>query len=213
MKSRQLEILLYLIEVKKTTYTKLAQQFEVSRKTIMRDIDKLSSMGIPVYTQQGYAGGIFLAPEYRFDKSFFTTAEIEDMILAFHIAAHLKQKTGKNSVLKKLELLVPELAFLKELDFSEYLKIELIEKPVTACTPVCETINTGLDEEVFLRLTIAQTHYVVAPLYYILRTDGLYLYCTDSKCYFTFPIDGITACSTTNQAFNRKDYQTAFSVK
>lgn len=50
MRSRQLEILLYLMETKKSTYAELADQFEVSKKTIMRDIDKISGMGIPVYT-------------------------------------------------------------------------------------------------------------------------------------------------------------------
>ena len=46
------------MEIKKTTCAKLAQHFEVSKKTIMRDIDKLSGMGIPVYTQPGYEGGV-----------------------------------------------------------------------------------------------------------------------------------------------------------
>ena len=127
MKSRQLEILLYLMERKKSTYAELAAQFEVSKKTIMRDIDKISAMGIPVYTQTGYKGGVFLASDYRFDKSFFTAEEIEDIILAFHIVQHLDPEAGKRSALKKLELLIPELTFLKEFDFTEYLKIELLQ--------------------------------------------------------------------------------------
>lgn len=105
MRSRQLEILLYLMETKKSTYAELANHFEVSKKTIMRDIDKISGMGVPVYTQPGYEGGVFLAPDYRFDRSFFTAEEIEDIILAFHIARHFKSGAGKSSALKKLELL------------------------------------------------------------------------------------------------------------
>lgn len=108
MRSRQLEILLYLMETKKSTYTELANHFEVSKKTIMRDIDKISGIGVPVYTQPGYEGGVFLAPHYRFNRSFFTAEEIEDIILAFHIVYHLNSSVGKNSALKKLELLIPE---------------------------------------------------------------------------------------------------------
>lgn len=88
MKSRQLEILLYLLDIKKTTCAVLAQRFEVSQRTILRDLDKLSAMGVPVWTQPGYEGGVFLSPNYRFDRSFFTTEEIGDIILAFHMLPH-----------------------------------------------------------------------------------------------------------------------------
>ena len=89
------------MEIKKTSCATLAQHFEVSKKTIMRDIDKLSGMGIPVYTQPGYKGGVFLAPEYSLNRSFFSALEVEDIILAFHIINHLKGRDGKSSVLKK----------------------------------------------------------------------------------------------------------------
>ena len=174
MKSRQLEIMLYLMETKKTTCSELAQHFEVSKKTILRDIDKLSAIGIPIYTQPGYAGGVFLDPNYRFSKSFFTAAEVEDIVFAFHIVHHLNPRGGKNSALKKLELLLPELAFLKEFDFAEYLKLELLQSPATTRTPVCETINEGLDDEVFLEIIAGGEPYCIAPLYYILRPNGLF---------------------------------------
>lgn len=163
MKSRQLEILLYLMETKKTTYAELAQHFEVSKKTVMRDIDKLSGMGIPIHTQPGYKGGIFLLSDYRFSKSFFTATEIEDIILAFHIVRHLDLRKEKHSALKKVELLIPELTFLKEFDFDEY-------------------------------------------LYYILRSDGLYLYCTDGNSFLTLKTDQISQCEITNCEFDRADY-------
>lgn len=173
----------------------------------MRDIDKLSGMGIPVYTQPGYEGGVFLAPEYSLNRSFFSALEVEDIILAFHIINHLKGRDGKSSVLKKIESLVPELAFLKESDLAEYLKIELIEKPVRVCTTVCKTINAGLNDEVFLEITVDSERYSVAPMYYILRPDGLYIYCKDDKQDFTFRIDNISECEKTAREFDRADYQ------
>lgn len=206
MKSRQLEILLYLMETKKTTYAELAQHFEVSKKTVMRDIDKLSGMGIPIHTQPGYKGGIFLLSDYWFSKSFFTATEIEDIILAFHIVRHLDLRKEKHSALKKLELLIPELTFLKELDFDEYLKIELLQKPVTTRTPVCEVINSGLDGKRFLDMIAAGEQYRIAPLYYILRSDGLYLYCTDGNSFLTLKTDQISQCEITNCEFDRADY-------
>lgn len=206
IKSRQLVILIHLMDTKKSTYTELARLFEVSRKTIMRDIDKLSGMGIPIYTQPGYGGGIFLSPNYRFNHSFFTGTEIEDIILALHIAKHLHKRPGKNTALQKLEMLIPELAFLKELDFDKYLKIELLSKPITAQTPICSAINKGLDEEIFLDITIRKKCYTVAPLYYILRPDGLHLYSTDGTNFFTFEVANISQCKITSQIFDRTEY-------
>lgn len=201
MRSRQLEILLYLLDVKKTTCTVLAQRFEVSRRTILRDLDKLSAMGVPVWTQSGYEGGVFLSPDYRFDRSFFTAEEIEDMILAFHLADHLRQR--QQSALKKLELLVPELAFLKEFDLREYLKLELLPKPVNMQTDICQRINEGLDDEVLLQITVGNHVHTIAPLYYILRPDGLYLHCADQDQTCTFPVEQIQACSRTETEFDR----------
>ena len=201
MKSRQLEILLYLLDVKKTTCAVLAQRFEVSRRTILRDLDKLSAMGVPVWTQSGYEGGVFLSPDYRFDRSFFTAEEIGDMILAFHLADHLRQR--QQPALKKLELLVPELAFLKEFDLREYLKLELLPKPVNMQTDICQKINEGLDDEVLLQITVGDHVHTVAPLYYILRPDGLYLYCADQDQARTFPVEQIQACSRTETEFDR----------
>lgn len=172
----------------------------------MRDIDKLSGMGIPIHTQPGYKGGIFLLSDYRFSKSFFTATEIEDIILAFHIVRHLDLRKEKHSALKKVELLIPELTFLKEFDFDEYLKIELLQKPVMTRTPVCEVINSGLDGERFLDMIAAGEQYRIAPLYYILRSDGLYLYCTDGNSFLTLKTDQISQCEITNCEFDRADY-------
>lgn len=208
IKNRQLEILLHLIEVKKTTYAKLAQKFEVSKKTIIRDIDNLSSMGIPIYTQAGYGGGIYINPDYKFSNSFFTSQEIEEIILAFRIVDSFNNKHTKSQVLHKLEMLVPELTFLKEYDLREYLKVELLSEPVTIHTPICDTINFGMDEEIFLSILLDEKKYTVAPLCYILRPDGLYLYCASENNYQIFPVSKITKCISLKQTFNREEYKT-----
>ena len=58
--SRLFEIIYILLEKKKVTAPELAERFEVSVRTIYRDIDALSSAGIPVYCTQGKGGGIGL---------------------------------------------------------------------------------------------------------------------------------------------------------
>lgn len=81
--NRQLEIILFLNEVKKTTIQELADKFEVSKRTIMRDINLISSLGVPVHTQPGYQGGVSIPDSYKFQQSFFSPEEIEDLVIPF----------------------------------------------------------------------------------------------------------------------------------
>ncbi len=62
--NRLLEITILLLNKKKTTASALADRFDVSTRTIYRDIDVLSSAGVPVYTNKGKGGGICLLDDY-----------------------------------------------------------------------------------------------------------------------------------------------------
>lgn len=75
MVDRLFQIVYLLLEKPRLTAKELAGVFEVSERTIYRDIDKLSLSGIPVYTNQGRSGGISLLPDYVLDKSVLTEDE------------------------------------------------------------------------------------------------------------------------------------------
>jgi len=62
--NRLFQILYYILERGKVTATELAEKFEVSVRTIYRDVDSLSSAGIPIYTTQGKGGGIEIAEDF-----------------------------------------------------------------------------------------------------------------------------------------------------
>lgn len=57
IESRLLQILFILLEKGSVTAPALAEKFEVSARTIYRDIDALSAAGIPVYAVRGKGGG------------------------------------------------------------------------------------------------------------------------------------------------------------
>lgn len=79
---RLFEIVYLLLHKKQTTAAELARQFEVSPRTIYRDIDVLSTAGIPVYTQQGSGGGIFLDSDFVLNKSLLSEEEQNRILLA-----------------------------------------------------------------------------------------------------------------------------------
>ena len=85
--SRLFEIIYILLEKKKVTAPELAERFEVSVRTIYRDIDALSSAGIPVYCTQGKGGGIGLLEDFVMDKSALTEEEQSQILLSLQCMA------------------------------------------------------------------------------------------------------------------------------
>ena len=64
------------------TAQELADRFEVSTRTIYRDIDVLSSAGVPVYMNKGYGGGIHLLEDYTLSRALISERESENLLLA-----------------------------------------------------------------------------------------------------------------------------------
>ena len=78
---RLIGILSILLQEEKTTAPELAERFEVSRRTINRDIEDLCEAGIPIRTVQGTGGGISIMEGYRMDRTILTSKDMQ-MILA-----------------------------------------------------------------------------------------------------------------------------------
>lgn len=73
--NRLFEIVYILFDRKIVTARELAERFEVSQRTIYRDIDTLGMAGIPIYTNKGKGGGISILPEYVLNKSLLSDTE------------------------------------------------------------------------------------------------------------------------------------------
>lgn len=69
-------VLLTLMQNGKMTAKQLAEKFEVSTRSIYRYIDSLSVNGVPIVTDSGRKGGIYLMNNFNLDNMFFTTSEL-----------------------------------------------------------------------------------------------------------------------------------------
>ena len=78
---RLIGILSILLQKEKITAPELAQMFEVSKRTINRDIDDLCRAGIPIVTSQGTGGGISIMDGYRMDRTILSSKDMQ-MIMA-----------------------------------------------------------------------------------------------------------------------------------
>lgn len=69
--NRLFKIVYFILEKGRVTAPELAEKFEVSVRTVYRDIDVISSAGIPIYVTAGRNGGIQILDNYVLDKAFF----------------------------------------------------------------------------------------------------------------------------------------------
>ncbi|MCL2574793.1 MAG: YafY family transcriptional regulator [Defluviitaleaceae bacterium] len=80
--NRLFEIVYILINKKQVTANELANHFEVSKRTILRDIDTLATSGIPIYTTQGKGGGIFIQDNFVLNKTFISEKEQNQILFS-----------------------------------------------------------------------------------------------------------------------------------
>ena len=79
---RLLSIILLLQTRGKMTAKALAEELEVSRRTILRDINAISFSGVPVYSEGGHGGGFSLAEEYRTTLTGLNTKEVQSLFVS-----------------------------------------------------------------------------------------------------------------------------------
>ena len=105
MKSnRMFGILCILLEREKITAQDLAEYFEVSVRTIHRDLLDLSSAGFPVTTQQGTGGGISLLPNFKYNKSVLNKEDIDLIVSGIQGFASIDESSKIKTLLAKLRL-------------------------------------------------------------------------------------------------------------
>lgn len=118
--NRLFEIVYILLEKKITTAKKLSEHFEVSRRTIYRDVEVLVSAGIPIYMSKGKGGGISILPNFVLNKTALSKNEKADILSSLQaIDAISPYKT--NTAINKLSSLFGGVnADWIEVDFSSW---------------------------------------------------------------------------------------------
>lgn len=110
MRSDRLLGLLLLLQTRPHwSAPELARRLEVSVRTIYRDVEALSSAGVPVYTERGRNGGIAILPDFRTDVTGMTAEEAKALFVTLDSAAHDQLGVGPElrSALRKIFAALP----------------------------------------------------------------------------------------------------------
>ena len=189
---RLLGILTILLQNDRVTSTFLARRFEVTRRTINRDIDALCMAGIPVVTHQGGGGGISIAEGYKLDKSILTTEELSGIIAALKGIGSVSEKTQIEQTLEKLIPNSEAMVSLVEpiiIDLASHQKGSLTEK-ITLLKQAIQKKNL-IEFDYFYEK--GETHRTIEPYFIAFKWTSWYVFgfCLDREDFRTFKLPRI----------------------
>ncbi|WP_458463918.1 helix-turn-helix transcriptional regulator [Paenibacillus sp.] len=125
--NRLFRMLLLLLEKKKATAPELARLFEISVRTVYRDIDRLSAAGIPVYTTTGKHGGIHLMDNYVMDKSLLSEEDQNEILMGLYSVSAIPHLNSAHMLQRLTALFDHKLDWI-EFNFSPWGSIPLQER-------------------------------------------------------------------------------------
>lgn len=99
---RLIGILSILLQREKVTAPYLAEKFEVSRRTINRDIEDICKAGIPIVTSRGPSGGISIMEGYRMDRTLITSGEMEAILAGLKSLDSVSENSRYRQLMDKL---------------------------------------------------------------------------------------------------------------
>lgn len=118
--NRLFEMTYLLLNKESVTAGELARHFEVSPRTIYRDVELLSSAGIPIYMTKGKGGGISLLSDFVLNKAVLTETEKSDILSALHAVDAVSLEQANTAVRKLSSLFGNTNMDWIEVDFSDW---------------------------------------------------------------------------------------------
>lgn len=211
---RLLAITMIMINKDKVTAKELAEQFEVSQRTIYRDLDTINQAGIPLVSYQGSDGGYAIMENYKMDKNMFTPEEILSIMTALEGLNSTMEDRSLKDITEKFKTLIPE---KNSSDFSKKLAIDL--NPWDENEEIRDKIDIlkkAIDEKKIIKIKyinrqIKTSTREIEPITLVLKgtTWYLYAYCNLRSDYRIFRLSRIQECEVLNRNYNttHKNYR------
>ena len=200
--NRLFEIVYILLQKKKTTAKELADRFEVSTRTIYRDIETLSTANIPIYASKGKDGGIGLLDEYVLNKTILSEEEQNQILFALQGMKKVKGQDEKD-ILEKLSILFnKKINDWIKIDFSNWGNIEEEQFDMIKSA----ILNKQLVQFTYYNSNGEESKRTVEPLQIWFKDKSWYLvsYCKLKQDYRIFKIARIKEVKMLQEHFERE---------
>lgn len=212
---RLVSIIMLLLDKERIGAQELADLFEVSPRTIYRDIDAINMAGIPVRSTSGVGGGFEIMQQYKLDKNVFSTADLSAILMGLSNLSNVMRGDELVNALAKVKSFIPadktkdiELkANQIYIDLSPWMGNRNIQ-------PYLKMIKTALQESRLLSFAYAdrygnKTVRTAEPYQLVLKSSHWYLqgYCHKRNGFRLFKLSRMSNLQMEEEFFTPRDYE------
>lgn len=212
---RLVSIIMILLEKERIGAQELADMFEVSPRTIYRDIDAINMVGIPVRGAAGVGGGFEIMQKYKLDKNVFSTADLSAILMGLSSLSNMIRGNELVNALAKVKSFIPAdrakdievKANQICIDLSPWMGNRNIQ-------PYLEIIKTALQESRLLTFEYIAHHgnktaRTAEPYQLVLKSNHWYLqgYCHKRNDFRLFKLSRMSDLQIQEEVFAPRDYE------
>ena len=203
---RLIGILSILLQKEMTTAPELAAHFEVSRRTINRDIEVLCQAGIPIRTLQGTGGGISIMDGYRMDRTILTSKDMQMILAGLRSLDSVSGSSYYSQLMEKLQTGSSEFISGRDsilIDLSSWYKGSL--------APKIEVIRNAIEDRHLISFMYfapsGETKRSIEPYYLVFQWSSWYVWgwCTKRKDFRLFKLNRMDKVASTDKTFTCRE--------
>ena len=208
-------MIMVLLEKERIGAQELADMFEVSPRTIYRDIDTINMAGIPIRSVSGVGGGFEIMPNYKIDKNVFSTADLSAILMGLSSLSDMIRGNELINALAKVKSFIPA-------DQASDIELKTNQICIDLSTWIgnrntqsyLETIKTALQDHRLVSFEYIAHHgkkttRTVEPYQLVLKSGHWYFqgYCLVRSDFRLFRLSRISNLHMETEHFTPRDYQ------
>lgn len=196
---RLIGILSILLQRDKVTSQELAEKFEVSRRTILRDIESINIAGIPIVSEQGQGGGISIMDGYKIDRTLLSSGDMQAILSGLR---SLDSVSGTNRYRQLMEKLSAD--DMTSVNVDNHIIIDLSSWDKSAIAGKIELIKQAIEQRNLITFRYfspgGESERRIEPYHLIFQWSAWYVwgYCTERQDYRMFKLTRMTELAITD---------------
>lgn len=203
---RLIGIISILLQQDKVTAAELAEKFEVSYRTIIRDIDDIDRAGIPIVTEKGRSGGISVMEGFRLDRTMLSSEDMRSILSGLQSLDSVSTNGRYRQLMDKLS---PDRSHMMSAD--NQIIIDLSSWDSSAVSDKIALIKTAMENHETISFKYyapsGETRRTVEPYHLIFQWSGWYVwgFCTVRQDWRMFKLTRITKLICTGEKCTERE--------
>ena len=212
---RLVSIIMTLLDKERIGAQELADTFEVSPRTIYRDIEAINMAGIPIRSIPGVGGGFEIMPDYKLDNKVFSTADLSAILMGLSSLSSVVRGGELANALEKVKSFIPA-EKAKDIEIkSNQICIDLSSWTGNrTIRPYVKIIQAALQNHTLLSFAYTAHHgkktiRTVEPYQLVLKGSRWYFqgYCRTRNDFRLFRVSRMSELQMKRETFIPRDFQ------